>query len=309
MKSYKIVLAVILALATTFSYAQHKGNIVNHIIKQGETISSIARQYNASVAEIFKANNLNDKVILRIGQKIVVPTTKTVATTTPSIALKPVVNPIAEKNQYLIVTGDNLSKIAKLHKVTEQQLKDWNGLKNDNIRAGDLLYISIPATTKATTTPTPEKPVVLEVKPLKVEPVKKVEPIPTVVKTPVLEKPVDKEIKTQPIVKMPAPNVAMKQGDAYFESQYASTQNVIEGLSGTFKTIAGWHDKKFYVLLNNVESGTVVKVTANNKFVFAKVLGPLPDIKEDNNLILRVSNATAAALGIDENKFTAKVNF
>ena len=63
------------------------------------------------------------------------------------------------------------------------------------------------------------------------------------------------------------------------------------------------------MLLNNAENGSIVKIIANNKFVYAKVLGPLPNIKEDNNYTMRISNATAAALGIADNKFTAKVEF
>ena len=59
----------------------------------------------------------------------------------------------------------------------------------------------------------------------------------------------------------------------------------------------------------NVESGKIVKVSVNNKTVYAKVLGALPNIKEDTDLALRISSAAANALGISENKFTAKVEF
>jgi hypothetical protein len=125
-----------------------------------------------------------------------------------------------------------------------------------------------------------------------------------ITKTVITEEPVVKEIKQQPtIIKNSS------QGNDFFEKQFVPSQNSVEGLSGTFKTIAGWQDKKYYVLLSNVQSGSIVKISANNKIVYAKVLGPLPNIKEDNNLALRVSNATAAALGATENQFNAKVEF
>ena len=42
---------------------------------------------------------------------------------------------------YTIKEGDNLGKIAKKFHCTVKQLKQWNGLKNDNIRAGKKLKI------------------------------------------------------------------------------------------------------------------------------------------------------------------------
>ena len=50
------------------------------------------------------------------------------------------------------------------------------------------------------------------------------------------------------------------------------------GDAATFKTTSGWQDKKYYVLINNVSPGTILKLTTvdNNKVVFAKVLGSMP---------------------------------
>ena len=60
---------------------------------------------------------------------------------------------------------------------------------------------------------------------------------------------------------------------------------------------------------NNVDAGTIVRISANNKTVVAKVLGPLPDIKEDNGLTFRISNAAASALGLADTKFNAVVSY
>ncbi len=318
MKVVKISLFLLGSIIASSSYAQNGGKMVTHIIKPGETISSLSRIYHVKKDDIFRLNNLNDKTVLHIGQKIIVPTGKS----TPTIVAAPnpvVINKIPtqnlDKNKHLVVSGDNLSRIAKQYKVSEQQLKDWNGLKNDVIKAGSYLIVSngdgteMQPTVKAEVKPVIKetKPAGVEVKPVVVEPIKKLEPV--VVSTPtvkpvVTEQPTLKEVKPQPtIIKTPS------QANDFFEKQFVSSQNSVEGLSGTFKTIAGWQDKKYYVLLSNVQSGSIVKVSANNKTVYAKVLGPLPNIKEDNNLSLRVSNATAAALGATENKFIAKVEF
>ena len=42
---------------------------------------------------------------------------------------------------YTIKNGDTLGGIAKKFHCTVKQLKQWNGLKNDNIRAGKKLKI------------------------------------------------------------------------------------------------------------------------------------------------------------------------
>lgn len=318
MKVVKVSLFLLGSIIAFYTNAQNNGKMITHIIKPGETISSLSRIYHVKKDEIFKLNNLSDRTVLHIGQKIIVPTgklTPTVVAAPAQVITNKVPTQSLDKNKHLVVSGDNLSRIAKQYKVSEQQLKDWNGLKNDVIKAGSYLIISnsdeteIQPTVKAEVKPVIKeiKPVVAEVKPAVVEPTKKVETgvvATPITKTVITEEPVVKEIKQQPtIIK------TSSQGNDFFEKQFVPSQNSVEGLSGTFKTIAGWQDKKYYVLLSNVQSGSIVKISANNKIVYAKVLGPLPNIKEDSNLAFRVSNATAAALGATENQFNAKVEF
>ena len=48
----------------------------------------------------------------------------------------------------------------------------------------------------------------------------------------------------------------------------------VSGISKTFKTASGWTDGKYYILANDIEPGTIVKVTADNgSAVYAKVFG------------------------------------
>ncbi len=317
MKIIKLSSLLLLQLTVQFVYAQNK--IITHIIKPKETISSLSRLYNVNVNEIYRLNNINDRTILHIGQKIIISING--KTTTPQVVEKPAVksNLPNSSNQYLVVAGDNLSKIAKQFKVTEQQLMEWNGLKSDAIRAGSYLNVSNtnvlqkqqqitvknePKTSTQNATPEKFEKVI--------EPSKKIETTTSEVKKIVDEKVVDKypekTIETKALTTKPSSNNVTKTNEI-FENQFISTQNSIEGTSGTFKTIAGWQDKKYYILLNNVESGKIVKITANNKICYAKVLGPLPNIKEDNKFSMRISNAAAAALGFSDNSFKVKVEY
>ena len=83
------------------------------------------------------------------------------------------------------------------------------------------------------------------------------------------------------------------------------------GQAGIFKSTSGWQDGKYYVLINNVPVGTIVKVTdqGTGKSVYAKVLGQLPEMKESVGLMLRLSNAAAAELGNGDGRFSAGVSY
>ena len=101
---------------------------------------------------------------------------------------------------------------------------------------------------------------------------------------------------------------------SYFEQQVKtfplSKEETVT--SGIFKTNNGWQDAKYYVLIDGVEPGTIIKVTnpANNKIVYAKVLGEMKGIRQNEGLNIRISNATASALEITEqDKFIVKVNY
>jgi hypothetical protein len=82
--------------------------------------------------------------------------------------------------------------------------------------------------------------------------------------------------------------------------------------SGIFKTTSGWEDAKYYLLIDGVATGTIVKLTNpdNNKAIYAKVLGEMNGIRQNQGLDVRISNAAASSLGISDNeKFTLKVNY
>jgi hypothetical protein len=80
-------------------------------------------------------------------------------------------------------------------------------------------------------------------------------------------------------------------------------QQILENpVYGMFKSSSGWQDGKYYVLLNNVVPGTIVKISSKTtgKQLFAKVLGAVPAGKESEGMVMRMSNATQAALGMSE---------
>ena len=142
MNKIKVLMAA--ALITISSYAQHKTNTVTHTIKQGETISVLAKQYGVQIGDILQANNLTDRTVLKIGQKIALPAKEKIAI---AATKKPVVvaekKPVAEMpsiasnaEQHTVVAGESLSKIARMYGMSLTQIKALNNLIDVNGLAG-----------------------------------------------------------------------------------------------------------------------------------------------------------------------------
>ena len=95
-----------------------------YIVKSGDTLYSIAREYNISVQEIKDANNLINNN-LTIGQKLIIPT--------PTIESNDIV--------YTVKKGDNLYSIAKTYGLTQQELMNYNNLTSNLLSIGQTLKI------------------------------------------------------------------------------------------------------------------------------------------------------------------------
>jgi hypothetical protein len=61
---------------------------------------------------------------------------------------------------------------------------------------------------------------------------------------------------------------------------------------------SGWKDGKFYMLINDITPGTVVKVTYLQKSVYCKVLGPISDTIRYANINVIINSAAADMLGM-----------
>ncbi|MDF2192487.1 LysM peptidoglycan-binding domain-containing protein [Paraflavitalea sp. CAU 1676] len=169
---------------------------------------------------------------------------------------------------------------------------------------------------------TPEKPVTTTVdKPVE-KPAEK--PVEKPVTTPVINTSTNPPATTTPtsntsapVNSLPAPGPTTASGSnashkgGYFRSQFAESGKNSTGNAGIFRSTSGWKDGKYYALMNNVPTGTIVKVTfsSTQKTVYAKVLGQLPDMKESVGLTIRLSDAAASELGAENGKFYVDVKY
>lgn len=138
-----------------------------HKVKAGETLTSIAKTYDVTPEAIKETNNLRRSAV-RVGQQLKITTSAPQAVMESTVAAVTGKNTTSSKTQkgttsqktttktqtsqkkaattttptsHTIKKGETLSTIARKYGVTIAALKNANGLKNDNIRAGQKLKI------------------------------------------------------------------------------------------------------------------------------------------------------------------------
>ena len=108
-------------------YIPEEGNY--HIVKKGESLYSIAKEYGVTVAALKEANNLTSDT-LQIGEILKIPE-ETMIPETPS---KP-------SNLYTVVKGDSLYSIAQKFNTTVAAIKSANNLTSNVLQIGQTLII------------------------------------------------------------------------------------------------------------------------------------------------------------------------
>lgn len=151
-----------ICLLTLFSLAFAAGAERVHVLKKGETLYGIAREYGVKYTDIIALNKIEDVKRLRVGQKIRIPgaTAKAPDGTTGGGdgAVKP--NDREEQRiwtRYKVVAGDTLYGLARRHDTTVAELCERNKRSaTAALKTGETLLV--PSLSKADpikTTPAP----------------------------------------------------------------------------------------------------------------------------------------------------------
>jgi LysM repeat protein len=271
-----MVLLTVCILQMGTASAQGNSGTINHTVKAGETLYSIARLYKVNVKEIYDANNITDKEYkVKIGDVLKVPSAN-------ADNNAPVVNKdLVQLTTHTVKQGETMYKIATLYGTTPEVIKQLNGLTSDAVNIAQVLKVpSNGAIVKETVTETTQ-----ETKPV----------------TPTAE-PITPEDKKD-ITNM--------------KTAYAQEYNENEA-TYIDKGMATWIDdsneeggSRFYALHKTAPAGTILKVRhlMNDKVAYVKVVGKLPEIEENNNVIVKVSGATAKYLEVIDPKFLVEVSF
>ncbi|GAB5562800.1 MAG: hypothetical protein SynsKO_44470 [Synoicihabitans sp.] len=128
--------------------------VKTYTVARGDNLWTLARKNNLSVRELASANGLAANAGLRVGQVLVIPGTAPSPVAQPAAAMAP-----AETGRsYRIRPGDTLGKIAQAHGTTVGELKAFNRLSSDMVRAGDTLSIPESATVQPAAEAPPAAP-------------------------------------------------------------------------------------------------------------------------------------------------------
>ncbi len=104
-----------------------------YTVQKGDNLSSIARKFNISVAELKELNNMDDAVV-KLDSQLKVIKSEEVAVVKNEIDIKNFIT-------YNVVKGDNLGSIAKKYNVSIASLQEWNEMKDNNVQVGKKILI------------------------------------------------------------------------------------------------------------------------------------------------------------------------
>lgn len=95
-----------------------------HVVKPGETLSSIARTYDVEMGSLAKANDIRSPYTLSIGQRLALPGDKGVT-----------------RVVYTVKAGNSLDDVAEIFSVRDEDILSWNGLRSRKLKNGQKLTL------------------------------------------------------------------------------------------------------------------------------------------------------------------------
>jgi LysM repeat protein len=182
---------------------------------------------------------------------------------------------------HTVAAKESLYSISKLYGITVQQLKDWNGIEGNEVKIGQTLFIAQPMYGNKTEVKT-EQYKVTEVK----------EPVDT--KKQEVVKPIDDPRETTITI-----SEKVVGSDEVKEGGLAE---LIEGSEG---------NRKYLALHRTAKVGTILKVRneLNNREVFVRVAGPLPNTGVNTNVVIKISKSAYDRLGAIDQRFRVEVTY
>jgi LysM repeat protein len=143
MRKAGLIAFLVLAVLGSFAVSYAQDGSRTHVVREGETLTSIAKRYRISVDAIIAANKLTDPNALYVGQRLVIPLPSGQAGSVQAQAL-------SAPGTYTVQRGDTLIGIASQHGVSVEQLMAANNIKDPSlIQIGQVLKIPGPDTSAA----------------------------------------------------------------------------------------------------------------------------------------------------------------
>ena len=131
---------------------------ITYKVEKGDTLYSISRKYQITVAELRTANNLSEKDVIKAGQKLIIPDAD-IGTAAALSQSKPSENsaPAVKTVEYVVAKGDTLYGIARKNGMSVADLMAINNLDSSAvIKVGQKLKVNAAGTSQVTSS-TPAK--------------------------------------------------------------------------------------------------------------------------------------------------------
>jgi len=135
-KTMKKLLLIIIAIVSfqTFAVSQ---NFKTHIVKQGDTVESIARQYQITTADVY-ALNPDAKKKLSVNDVLIIPNTKSTNSGNEKVEKKELIGYETHK----VKKKETLYSISKEYNIEISDIKEHNRqLYSENLKKGDKIRI------------------------------------------------------------------------------------------------------------------------------------------------------------------------
>lgn len=276
---------------------------VRHRVAQGETMFALSRRYKVTVDQITAANP-QLKNGLGIGEVVLVPRPSgraaTVASTTAATPTKAATATApaataATPDRYTVAKGETLFGIARRFNLSPAELLQLNHLPSGgSVRVGQELLLRAAEAGAA-----------------------------PVVATPVaLARPAASETTAAPRINPAAPaqiatvtaaTPAEKREEATETRSPTHASELVKRTTdvGIAAPIGNSGTDKYLALHKTAPVGTIMQVKnqMNGQSVYVRVIGPLPDTGENENILVRLSPRAVQKLGTSDAKFRVETSY
>jgi len=259
---------------------------VYHIVKPSETLFSISRQYDVTVDDLVKWNNLSDNSI-SIGEKLKVGMAN-VGSVSP-METQTVKAPVNNTKTHTVQSSQTLYSISRMYDISTDQLRSWNNLKSDGLKVGQVLIVSTQTNTRSDSNSSMLPPTNVE---NKVEPKSESNPIHESVKAPVT-------IGSSTVV------IDSKTNEIDTPAEKVTQKGFAEVIEKTTET------KKYLALHRDAQVGTIMQVRneMNNQSVFVRIVGTIPATGDNAKVILKISKKAYDRLGAVDSRFPVEISY
>lgn len=280
--------------STSLSVAQNRGNdslfvgikdqraMIIHFVKQNETLYSIALKYAVPAVVLSQNNDVSFYEKLELGRKLFIPLGNynyfKTKPDNPSRAL-----------YYKVSVNDRYEQLARYMDVSESELKslnlgkELNHLSNTTVLMGWVSYQDDEVSNTTTTN------------------------------TAAVSSSASKASVIQTVAKKDSVSGPPSELEIKYNYQTSNGTNVLslEGMVSFFKPQTNINGKLLFAFSNDIPIGRIVKIEnpSNKKFIFAKVIGNLPNTKQYINAKIGLDGRARLELETREIKLWCNVYY